>query len=168
MILTLNHGQAAVEQGFSIKNSLSKVNISEKPLVCKKIVRDHLTSNQLKPHTVPVTNQLIRSVALARQKYNESLENEKNDRKKENCSNKKKNITEEIAVVTQKFKQFQKLYETLDSEFLSTIKLAEEKNDMTLVVKGNTLKRRSEKVFEDAKELQETIVLLKEKRLKMQ
>ena len=42
MILTLSHGQAAVERGFSINNSLSKVNISEQLLVCKKIVRDHL------------------------------------------------------------------------------------------------------------------------------
>ena len=99
MVLTPSHGQ---------------VNISEQSLVCKKIVRDHLISNQLKPHTVPITNQLMRSVALARQKYNKSLENKKNNREKENCSNEKKKITEEIAVVTQKYEQFQKLYETLD------------------------------------------------------
>ena len=112
IILTLSHGQAAVERGFSIKNSLSKVNISEQFLVCKKIVRDHLISNQLKPHTVPITNQLMRSVALAREKYNKRLENKKNDTEKENCSNEKKKIIEEIAVVTQKYEQFQKLYET--------------------------------------------------------
>ena len=76
-------------------------------------------------------------------------------------------MTEEIAVITQKYEQFQKLYGTLDSGFLSAIKLAEEKNDMTLVVKGNVLKRRSEEALEDAKKLQETIVLLKEKRQKM-
>ena len=70
------------KRGFSINNSLSKVNISEQSLVCKKIVRDHLISNQLKPHTVPITNQLMRSVALARQKYNESLENKENNREK--------------------------------------------------------------------------------------
>ena len=64
--------------------------------------------------------------------------------------------------------QFQKLHETLDSESVSAIKLAEEKNDMTLFSKGNALKRRSEEAFEDAKNLQETIVLLKEKRQKMQ
>ena len=158
MILTLSQGQAAVERGFSTNNSLCKVNISEQFLVCKKIVRDHLILNQLKPHTVPITNQIMRSVALARQKYNESLENKKNDREKENCSNEKKKITEEIAVVTQKYEQFQKLYQTLDSEFVSAIKLEEEKNDMTLVVKGNALKKRSEEAFEDAKKLQETIV----------
>ena len=159
MILTLSHGQVAVEHEFSINNSPSKVNISEQSLVCKKIVRDHLILNQLKPHTVPITNQFMHSVALARQKYNKSLENKKNNREKENCSNEKKKITEEIAVVTQKYEQFQKLYEILDSEFLSAIKLAEEKNDMTLVVKGNTLKRRSKEAFEDAKKLQKNPLL---------
>ena len=90
IILTLSHGQAAVERGFRNNNSLSKVNISELSLVCKKIVRDHLISNQLKPHTVPITNQLMRSVALARQNYNKSLEDKKNDREKGNCSNEKR------------------------------------------------------------------------------
>ena len=46
---------------------------------------------------------------------------------------------------------------------MSTIKLAGEKNVMTLVVRGNTLKRRSQ----EAKKLQETVVLLKEKSQKM-
>ena len=82
MILTLSHGQAAVERGFSINNSLSKVSISEQSLVCKKIVRDHLISNQLKPHTVPITNQLMRSVALVRQKYNKSWKTRKTIRRR--------------------------------------------------------------------------------------
>ena len=77
------------------------------------------------PH-IPITNQLMRSVALARQKYNESLESKENHKEKENCS----------TDVTQKYEQFQKLYETLDSEFVSAIKIAEEKNNLTLVVKG--------------------------------
>ena len=50
---------------------------------------------------------------------------------------------EEIAVVTHKYEHFQKLYETLDSEFVCGIKLGEEKNNMTFLVKGNPLKRRS-------------------------
>ena len=82
IILTLSHGQAAVERGFRNNNSLSKVNISELSLVCKKIVRDHLISNQLKPHTVPITNQLMRSVALVRQKYNKSWKTRKTIRRR--------------------------------------------------------------------------------------
>ena len=93
----------------------------------------------------------MHSVAFTHQKYNESFQNKKNGRQKENHFNEKKKITKEIAVVTQKYEQFQKLCKTLNSEFVSAIKLAEEKNDMTLVVKGNALKRRSEEAFEDTK-----------------
>ena len=46
VILTLGHGQAAVDRFFRINNSPSIVNISEKSLVCKKLVKDHLLSNQ--------------------------------------------------------------------------------------------------------------------------
>ena len=106
MILTISHVQAAVECGFSINNSLSKVNISEQSLVRKVIVRDHLISNQLKLHTVPITKQLMCSLALTCQKYNESLGKKKSNREKENFSNEKKKITEEIAVFTQKYEQF--------------------------------------------------------------
>ena len=87
--LKLFQPQFCLKSGFSINSLLSKVNICEQFLVCKKIVRNHLIPNQLKPHTVPITNQPMRSVALARQKYNESLENKKNDREKESCSNEK-------------------------------------------------------------------------------
>ena len=79
-------------------------------------------------------------VALGHKK---SLKNKKNDRQKENCAIEKNKITEEIAIVTQKYEHFQKLYETLDSEFVCGIKLAEEKNNMAFLIKGNPLKRRS-------------------------
>ena len=79
----------------------------------------------------------------------------------------KKKITEQIVVVTQKYEQFQKLYEILHSEFVSAIELAEEKNDMTLATKGNALKRKNDEAFEDANKIQEVIVLLKEKSRKI-
>ena len=82
----------------------------------------------------------MHSVALGRKK---SLKNKENDTQKENCSIVKGKITEEIAVVTHKYEHFQKLYETLDSEFVCGIKLAEEKNNMAFLIKGNPLKRRS-------------------------
>ena len=167
VILTLSHGQAAVERGFSINNSLSIVNISEKSLVCKKLVKDHLLSNQQEAHTVLITNQLIRSVATARQKYKESLEEERKRKKEDDLTKEKKKVTDEITVLVQRREKLQKLHENLDAEFVSLMKQAEDKNDMTMVVKGNALKRRSEQALEDTKVLDESIELLKEKRQKM-
>ena len=42
MILTLSHGQASVERGFSINKSLLVENLSETSLISQKIVLDHL------------------------------------------------------------------------------------------------------------------------------
>ena len=167
MILTLSHGQAAVERGFSLSNSLSIVNISEKSLVYKKLVKDYLLSNQQEAHSGPITNQLICSVAAAHQKYKESSKEKRKRKKEDNLTKEKKKVTDEITVLVQRHEKLQKLHENLDAEFVSLMEQAEDKNDMTMVVKGNALKRRSEQALEDTKVLDESIELLKEMRQKM-
>ena len=101
-ILTLSRGQAALEHSFSINNSLSIVNVSEKSFVCKKLVKDYLLSNQQEAHTVPITNQLICSVATAHQKYKESLEGDRKHKKEDNLTKEKKKVTGDITVLVQR------------------------------------------------------------------
>ena len=72
-----------------------------------------------------------------------------------------------ITVLVQRREKLQKLHEHLDAEFVSLMKQAEDKNDMTMVVKGSALKRRSEETLEDTKVVDESIELLKEKQQKM-
>ena len=74
IILTLSHGQASVERGFSINKSLVKVNMKEETIVAKKIIRDYMLANSLKPHTVEISNKLILSCSTARQKYRQHIE----------------------------------------------------------------------------------------------
>ena len=130
-------------------------------------MKDHLLSNQQEAHTVPITNQLIHSVATAHQKYKESLEEEIKRKKEVNLTKEKKKVTDEITVLVQRREKLQKLHENVDAEFVSLMKQAEDKNEMTMVVKGNALKRRGEQALEDTKVLDESIELLKEKWQKM-
>ena len=65
IILTLSHGQAAVERGFSINKSLLKVNISEHSIISKKIIRDHMLANGLEAHTFTIPNKLVLSCNTA-------------------------------------------------------------------------------------------------------
>ena len=67
IVLTVSHGQA--EQSFSLGNALLDYNMSEDSIKAKKVIKDHMLSNGLEPHTIHISNQLIRSVAMARQKY---------------------------------------------------------------------------------------------------
>ena len=64
IILTLSHGQASVERGFSINKSLVKVNMKEETIVAKKIIRDYMLANLLKPYTREISNKLILSCLL--------------------------------------------------------------------------------------------------------
>ena len=102
VILTLSHGQASVERGFSINKSVLKVNITEESIVSKKMVRDHMIANKLEPHTVPISNQLIRSVSCARQSYKESLLAAEKAKENDRISNEKRILLEEINAVSSK------------------------------------------------------------------
>ena len=57
IILTLSHGQASVERGFSINKLLVKVNMKEEAIVAKKIIRDYMLANLLKPYTREISNK---------------------------------------------------------------------------------------------------------------
>ena len=102
VILTLSHGQASVERGFSINKSVLKVNITEESIVSKKIVRGHMIANKLESHTVPISNQLIRSVSCARQSYKESLLAAEKAKENDRISNEKRILLEEINAVSSK------------------------------------------------------------------
>ena len=160
IVLTLSHdGQAAVERSFSINNSVLNLNIKEDSIVAKKIVKDHMISNSLKPYTISITNQLIRSFYAARQKYQESLATSKFQEKQRKASNEKLTITEELRVLTVKRNQLNKICDSLNVEFVSSVRLAEEKMDLTLLSKANALKRKSEDKGNEVLKLDETTKL---------
>ena len=46
MILTLSHGQAAAERGFSFGKSSLEVNIKKESIVAKKVVRERLSPSK--------------------------------------------------------------------------------------------------------------------------
>ena len=161
-ILTLSHGQASVERGFSINKSVEKVNVTEESIVSKKLVRDHMIENELEPHTVPISNQLIRSVSCAHQSYKESLLAAKKAKENNRISNEKRVLLEEINAVSSKFVDLQNKSKTLDGEFIVCVKNAGKKNVMNLVIKGNALKRRSEEAQTELK-LREALGILEEK-----
>ena len=88
-ILTLSHGQASVEHGLSVNKSVLKVNTTEESIASKKLVRDHMIANKLEAHTVPISNQLIRSVSCAHQSYKESLLTAEKAKENDRISNEK-------------------------------------------------------------------------------
>ena len=44
LLLVLSHGQASVERGFSVNKETSADNISQRTLVAKRVVYDHINA----------------------------------------------------------------------------------------------------------------------------
>ena len=64
LILTLSHGQAFVERGFSINNAILR-----QTLVSKRVLRDHIIAKGLQPHTIKIDKPVMLAAKGAREKY---------------------------------------------------------------------------------------------------
>ena len=73
----------------------------------------------------------------------------------------------EIKDVIQKKQLLLEACENLDREFVNIISEAEKKNDTRLVIKGNGLKRKSQKNHKEVQTLDKTINVLDKKRKKL-
>ena len=84
LVLVLSHGQASIERGFNLNETILKVNMNEKSVIAREIIIDHMQTNNLNPASITITKKLIISVKAARQRYQDALEEEKkNEKEKE-------------------------------------------------------------------------------------
>ena len=54
LLLTLSHGQALVERGFSLNNNILKTNTCPKIVIAKRLITDHMVM-YLQPHITEIT-----------------------------------------------------------------------------------------------------------------
>ena len=88
LVLTLSHGQTAVERGFSINNTSVKTNVTPVTIISRRIIKDHLIANQVKPHTVHIIASLIKSFRSARKHTSLNWITKKRRKKKQKRSKK--------------------------------------------------------------------------------
>ena len=167
LILTLSHGQASVERGFSQNNNLVKANMSPETIISKRIIKDHMLANDLTQYTIKIDAPMIKAFRSARVKYQEYLKSQKEKQSNNEKETRANHITADIESLSSKCKTLERTIKMLDSDFVECIKTAEKKNDMSLVKKGNALKRKSEETKSELDTLSDQIKVLKEKRRKM-
>ena len=102
MILTLSHGQASVERGFSVNQNILVENMKAESLMAQRIVNDHMKANDLESYELNISPELRRSVKSSRQAYSNYLQNQKKEEKETKKSKKRKLVEEEIAEVKRK------------------------------------------------------------------
>lgn len=168
LILTLSHGQASVERGFSLNNNAIKTNMSPESLVAKRIIKDHMIANNLKPHTIEITKQIIRAFKSGRQKYSLHLEEEKKKKEKSELQIKAQHIAADIDKIRVLQKQKQKAVEMMEKEVVECMEKAEKNNDtcMSYVIKSNGLKRKSQETKKEIETLEKEILDLEVKKKK--
>lgn len=168
LVFTLSHGQASVERGFSVNNIVLKTNMKPESITARKIIIDHMRSKELQPHTLPINRKLLRSVNLSRQRYSEYLRNQKKDAKENEANQQLALVASDLKNELARKKSLVDMCEVLDREFVELVNKAEKKNDMSLLVKGNALKRKSEEKEREIADITAGILILQEKKRKLQ
>ena len=93
-VLTLSHGNADVESGFSVNESLMVENLKEESLINLRIV-DVSIAYHGKVKNVPVSKKMLQDCRLARSRYRQTLEDQRKKLQAENLSEKEKNVIKE-------------------------------------------------------------------------
>ena len=96
LVLTLSHGQASDERGFSVNKAIITDNISTDYIVEKHLVRDYMLTNNLKPHNIQITSNLKAACKSGGQKYQLALEADRSKKEKQAVEDQKPIILSEI------------------------------------------------------------------------
>ena len=125
-------------------------------------MKDHVTTNDQKLDSVPITNKLFCSVSSGRQKYEDSLEKEKQKNRSERAENQKRIINDEIRD-TKANVMICRRHVKHQTEFVSSVEKAEIDRDnvVTLIIKAHALKRRSVEAQTEVKRLDEALLILR-------
>ena len=126
-----------------------------------------MISDKLTPESVQITNKLLRSVSTARQKYGDQLAENKKTKNQECIENQKRILLDEIREVMAKRDELQKTCKSLEAEYVASVTLAEKEMNMSHVIKANAFKRICVEIESEVTKLDETVLLLEEKKRKL-
>ena len=98
IVLTLFHGQADVECGFSLNKQLAVENMSKASLTAQRFVKYHVLLNDYHPHDMPIAKEVIRSNSNRNSNaaYKEAMKQKRESDKKAEKDQSLASIEEEI------------------------------------------------------------------------
>ena len=167
LLLTLSHGQAAIERGFSHNSFLLKTNMSPETVIAKRLIKDHMLSNDLKPHNIDISKSMVKAFRSAHGKYQMHLEDQRQKRISTEAETKAMHLSNEIETLKGKVEQMSKGVAVMDAQFFECVEVAEKKHDISFVIKGNALKCKSDQTKEDILKLENQIAELEIKKRKL-
>ena len=164
ILLTLSHGQASVEWGFHENNKVLAQNVKVESIISRCLITDHMVSNYLQPHTIDISREMMLSIKMAHQKYKDQQKIIAESAKKERNDIAKNILCEEIKEVQAKRDQLKKTSEMLQNDFVQYVEEAEKKQNISLISKATSMKRKADEKREEVKKLEKTLGILEQKR----
>ena len=163
LLLTISHGQASVERGYSVNKDLLIENMQEKTIVAMRTVYDSVSAMNVHFTDMQLTPKLKQHVKSARMRYNQYLEDTKKAREDEQKDKKRNTVTESIHETEKKKKKVECSMEVLCKEADELAKEAEKKHDFTLLTKSNAFRSKVSEKAEELSKLENELKVLKTK-----
>lgn len=140
IIMTLSHGQASIERGFSVNKNLEKENLIEESYIAQRLIADAISSYG-DVLDLTINKEMRGFVSSARQRYMLNLERKQKEKMSSDASNKRKLLFDEIESLKTKKLCLERDISSLEKESESLSVKAEEKVDISLFIKSNSFRK---------------------------
>lgn len=156
MILVMSHGQADVERGFSINKEVEGANLTEKNIIAQRRICDYV-SYCGGVTNVPITKELLASVASSRNRYQMYLDEERRQRLSAEESRKRKSTLDELEELKRVKKRIRTDIDQLVAKADTLAQKAEQRGQLSLITQSNCLRKRAKDKEQEIKIVEENI-----------
>ena len=138
-VFILSHGQAQIEQGFSINADLLVENLTSPSIVAQRRDYDHLSVTKSSPRGFEIKDELRVSCLNTSSKYKENPREIKNAEKSKNEEEKIDALLSNIEEIKRQKIDLQRTITQLEVDAIACYKKAETSNIRAEVTKGNSM-----------------------------
>ena len=146
LLLTLSHGQAAVERGFSVNKDLLAPNLKTQSLVSQRVIHDTIALSGLPVADFEISPGLLKSCSHGHARYTAFLEEEKKEKEKQRQHHKRAAEETELCNAQKKLKTLELTLESVNKDADKHALKAEHKSDFTLLSKSNALRQKAKEI----------------------
>lgn len=141
LLLTLSHGQATVERGFSVNKETSTVNISRHGLIARRTIKDHMEHSGGLSKFV-VSDALLNSAKHARRGYEAHLARQKSLEQHSKCNETKKSgLQDQLKFLNHRLTSLRRDVDVLTADAEKLYEQAERTRDFAHLAEANAWSR---------------------------
>ena len=162
LLLTVCHGQASVERGFSINSKILVPNLKTQSLVAQRGIYDTVILSEIPVAKFEITPGLMQSCSYAYGRYSAFLQDQKIETEKQGKLKKRAAEEDELSEAKKKLKKYEQTAASLTGDADKQALQAEHKNNFTLLAKSNALRHKARQMEADIKKQKDIVNKLSE------